>query len=52
MSGGQIALKQLGIKIDKYYSFEIKPTAIKVTQLNFPNTIQLGDINNFDAEYF
>lgn len=48
MSGGQISLKELGIPINKYFSYEIKPSAIKVTQLNFPNTIQLGDVRNFD----
>ncbi len=52
ISGGQIALKQLGVPIKRYYAFEIKKTAIEVTQLNFPNTIQLGDVNNFDAEMF
>ena len=52
MSGGQIALKQLGIKVDNYYAFEIKPSAIYATQLNFPNTIQMGDVNNFDSNYF
>lgn len=52
MSCGQIALKQLGIKVKEYYSYEIKKTAIKVTQLNFPNTIQLGDINEFDYDFF
>lgn len=50
MSCGQIALKNLGIKINKYYSFEIKEHAIRTTQLNFPNTIQLGDVNNFDMK--
>src|SRR5574344_578563 len=48
MSGGQISLKELGIEVDTYFSFEIKNTAIKTTQLNFPNTIQLGDVNKFD----
>lgn len=48
MSGGQIVLKELGIKVDNYFSFEIKQNAIKTTQLNFPNTVQLGDVNNFD----
>lgn len=48
MSGGQIALKEVGIPVRKYFSYEIKPTAIKTTQLNFPNTIQLGDVNKFD----
>ena len=48
MSGGQIALKELGIEVDTYFAFEIKNTAIKTTQLNFPNTIQLGDVNDFN----
>jgi DNA-cytosine methyltransferase len=46
MSCGQIALSSLGIKYDNYYSSEIDECAIKVTQHNFPDTIQLGDINN------
>ena len=44
MSCGQIALERVGIKVDKYYASEIKKTAIKVTQHNYPNTIQLGDV--------
>jgi len=44
MSCGQIALERAGIKVDQYFSCEIKPHAIKVTQANYPNTIQLGDI--------
>ena len=48
MSGGQIALKELGLPIHKYFSYEIKPTAIQTTQLNFPDTIQLGDVRNFN----
>jgi DNA (cytosine-5)-methyltransferase 3A len=33
-----------GIKYDKYFSSEIEKNSIKVTQYNYPNTIQLGDI--------
>lgn len=44
MSCGQIALNKLGVKIHSYYASEIKPHAIKVTQHNYPNTIQLGDV--------
>ena len=46
MSCGQIALKELGCAV-KYYASEIDKYAIKQTQLNFPNTIQLGDVNNW-----
>lgn len=52
MSCGQIALQKLDIPIKKYFSFEVKKTAIDTTQLNFPNTIQLGDVNDFDIEMF
>ena len=49
MSCGQIALKKLGIKVDKYYASEIDKYAIEVTQANFPNTIQLGDVKKLDT---
>lgn len=41
------ALHNLDIKIDKYYSSEIKPYAIELQQLHFPDVIQVGDINNW-----
>lgn len=47
MSCGQIALKELGIEFDTYYASEIDKNAITNTQLNFPNTIQLGDIEKW-----
>lgn len=50
MSCGQIALKELGIKVDKYYASEIDKNAIKVTQANFPSTIQLGDLKDITTE--
>lgn len=43
MSCGQIALKEMGCNVVKYYATEIDEYAIKTTQHNFPNTIQLGD---------
>ena len=44
MSCGQIALDKLGIKVDNYFASEIKSHAIKVTQDNYPKTIQLGNV--------
>lgn len=44
MSCGQIALQKLGIKVDKYFACEIDKYAMQVTQNNFPDTIQLGDV--------
>ena len=43
MSCGQIALKEMGCNIVKYYATEIDKYAIQTTQENFPDTIQLGD---------
>ena len=44
MSCGQIALNQLGLEVEKYFASEIKPHAIKCTQHNFPDTIQIGNV--------
>ena len=44
MSCGQIALNRAGISYDKYYASEIDKHAIKVTQHNYPDTIQLGSV--------
>ena len=49
MSCGQIALKELGAKVDKYYASEIDKHAIKQTKLNFPDTIQLGSVTDVDV---
>lgn len=47
MNSGRLALKRAGIPIDNYYASEIDKYAIKVTQHNHPDTIQLGDINDY-----
>lgn len=46
ISCAQIALKRCGISVDKYYAAEIKDFAIETTQFHFPDTVQLGDVNN------
>ena len=43
MSYGRLALNKLGANIMHYYATEIDKYAIKTTQTNFPDTIQLGD---------
>lgn len=48
ISATQVALKNLGIEYD-YYASEIDPYAIKVTQANFPNTVQLGDVTRINV---
>lgn len=47
MSCGQIALRELGVPIERYYASEIDKHAIKQTQLNFPDTIHLGDVEKW-----
>ena len=44
MSCGQIALKKLGVTVESYYASEVDKFAMKVTQENFPGTIQVGDV--------
>ena len=43
MSCGHLALDKLGATVLRYYATEIDKYAIKTTQSNFPDTIQLGD---------
>ena len=47
MSCGQIALDRLGINVNNYYAAEIDKYAIEITQKNYPDTIQLGDVTKW-----
>jgi len=49
ISCGQVALEKAGIEVDKYFASEIDKHAIKVTQANYPNTIQIGDVTKVKA---
>jgi len=48
MSCGQIALNKAKIKYKNYYASEIDKHAICITQKNYPNTIQLGDVTRIN----
>lgn len=48
ISCGRVALERAGITVDKYYASEIDKYAMQVAMKNYPDTIQLGDINNYD----
>lgn len=48
MSCGQIALERVGIEVDKYFASETDKYAIKVTQANYPDTIQLGCVKDIN----
>jgi DNA (cytosine-5)-methyltransferase 3A len=49
MSCGRIALERLGIPVDNYYASEIDKYAIQVSQANYPNIIQVGDVTELDT---
>lgn len=44
MSCGQIALQRANIDYCNYFASEINKQSISITQRNFPNTIQIGDV--------
>lgn len=44
MSCCRLALEKLDISVEKYYASEIDKYAIQVTQANYPDTEQLGDV--------
>lgn len=46
-SCGQIALNRGGHTYEKYYASEIDKYAMTITQKNYPDTIQLGDVTNW-----
>ncbi len=50
ISCGQIALQRAGIKVDKYFASEVDESAMSITQHNYPNTIQLGDVRKIKYE--
>lgn len=52
ISCGQVALERAGIPVEVYYASEIDKYAIQVTQKNYPNTIQLGDVTKINFEEF
>jgi DNA (cytosine-5)-methyltransferase 3A len=46
ISCGQIALNKLNIKVDNYFASEIELNAVKVTQHNYHDTVQIGDVRD------
>lgn len=47
LSCGQVALQRAGIEVDCYLASEIDKYAIKVATKNYPNTVELGTIENW-----
>ena len=53
MSCGRIALERAGIKVDNYYSSEIKGCALSIAKYHFPqdDINRLGDVTKIDSRY-
>ncbi len=49
MSCTRIALERLGIDVNHYYASEIDKYAMKVSEENYPNIIQIGDVTDWQS---
>lgn len=47
ISAGRVALEKASLPIDKYYASEIDKYCLQISQKNYPDIIQLGDIKNW-----
>src|SRR5690606_30233726 len=50
ISCGQVALERTGFKTERYYASEIEKNPIAITQKHYPNTVQLGDVQQVKGE--
>jgi site-specific DNA-cytosine methylase len=48
ISCGKVALERAGLEVHKYYASEINDDSITVSQHNYPDTIQIGDVTLID----
>jgi site-specific DNA-cytosine methylase len=51
ISCGQLALNKALLKYNKYIASEIDKHSLLITKRNFPDTIHIGDINNWKENY-
>ncbi len=49
ISGARLALDEANIQINNYYASEIDKYAMKISQENYPDIIQLGEINRWES---
>ncbi len=49
---GMLALKNAGIKVDRYFASEIDEKAINVALKNFPEIVEIGDIKKINVKEF
>lgn len=46
----RLALNKAGVPVNQYFASEIDKNAIKITQNNFPDTIQLGNVCDIEID--
>lgn len=49
ISTGRLCLEMVGIPVDNYFSSEINPRAIQISEKNYPDIIRLGDVITIDV---
>lgn len=52
ISCGRIALERAGIPVDRYVAYEIEKNAIKISQKNYPQIEQCGDVRTADFSQY
>lgn len=50
ISCGMVALERAGILVEAYYASEIDKYAIQISQKNYPNIIQIGDVEKINKQ--
>ncbi len=52
ISCGMLALERAGMPVDRYVAYEIDPYAIKISQKNYPQIKQCGNVINADFKQY
>lgn len=52
ISSGRLALERAGIPVEEYHAYEIEPSALKISNNNYPDIIQHGDVIDADFTQF
>lgn len=47
VSCGRLALERAGVYVDTYYASEVDKFALQITQNNYPDNVQLGDVTQW-----
>lgn len=48
ISTGRVALERAGIPVSTYYASEVDKYALAVAKKNYPDNVQLGDVENYE----